>query len=326
MSEANRVTTRALLGLAAFWGMTLAPWFLFAGDRQKAAEHYRQGNGLFDQYRFREAAAAYDRALQQDPTFAEALHNRALANEMVDRPKAIQDWRQFVELAGSREEFKFDVARAQARVQMLESMPQYPEAMHPSRYVPEAGDYYWSISKESEGGEWPRLPVKVFLGSAPRMKWQEGTREAYDNWSALFPLELVASPQQADIRVAWEESVQEKGRAGEMAEWVQFRVVGGELSGQKIAIITVDLRVPWTKDDMRAIISHEMGHALGIRGHSTSEKDIMFMGLQKKGYDIPVPIIPHPVFWRTLVKQPSQRDINTLIRLYNSAGPSLRLR
>jgi hypothetical protein len=38
-----------------------------------------------------------------------------------------------------------------------------------------------------------------------------------------------------------------------------------------------------------------------------------------------LPVVPYPLFWRSLVKEPSQRDINTLIRLYNSAGLAKRL-
>ena len=319
MTKRNTSVLAAILGLA----LALAP--TLAADRQQAGKHYQEGNALLDGNRFKEAAAAFDRAIEQDPEYVEALHNRALANEMVDHAKAIQEWRHFVEIATKREKYKFDVARAQARLQLLESMPPLPEAMHPARYVTEAGDYYWSVSLDSEGDEWPQLPVKVFLGSAPHFKWQEGAREAFDNWRAVFPLELVARQQSADIRVDWEVSLERKGAAGQMAESLAFRRVGDELTARKIAVITVDQRMPWTKDDVRAIISHELGHAFGIIGHSEDKKDIMFLQVQKKGYAIALPGIS-PTFWRTLVKQPSQRDINTLIRLYNSAGSLARMR
>jgi threonine aldolase len=62
-----------------------------AADREKAASAYREGNGLIDQNRFSAAAAAYNLAIGEYPQYAEAYHNRALANEMVDRKTAIQD-------------------------------------------------------------------------------------------------------------------------------------------------------------------------------------------------------------------------------------------
>jgi predicted Zn-dependent protease len=75
---------------------------------------------------------------------------------------------------------------------------------------------------------------------------------------------------------------------------------------------------------MRAIVLHELGHAFGIKGHSDTKKDIMYWQAQEKKTGISISGIPLPVFWRSLVKQPSQRDLNTLIRLYNSAGSSKR--
>jgi len=297
-----------------------------AADREKAVSAFKEGNGLFDQNRFTEAVAAYNRAIGEDPQYAEAYHNRALANEMVDRQIAMQDWRRFVELAADRLELKFDAARVRARLQILEALPTLPEALLPPHYVPAAGDYYFWISDRSEGDEWKTFPLKVFLGSAPELKWQHGTREAFDNWSKLFPLELVAIPKTADIRMGWEESTLRQGRAGEEQDWVLFRFEGGELKTRKYAVITVDLSRPWSKDEMRAIVSHEFGHALGIKGHSENKGDIMFWHVQEKVRQLGPPGLPLPLFWRSLVKQPSQRDINTLIRLYNSPGSSKRFK
>jgi len=50
----------------------------------------------------------------------------------------------------------------------------------------------------------------------------------------------------------------------------------------------------------------------------------MYWQKQESRHQISVPGMPFPIFWRSLVKAPSQRDINTLIRLYNCAGSSKR--
>jgi hypothetical protein len=47
--------------------------------------------------------------------------------------------------------------------------------------------------------------------------------------------------------------------------------------------------------------------------------------MQDKTRQIYLPNYPFPLFWRSLVKQPSQRDMNTLIRLYNSVGLAKRM-
>jgi len=295
-----------------------------AGDRETAKVSYREANGLMDQGRFVEAAAAYGRALEQDSQYAQAYHNRALANEMVDHQKALQDWRRFVEIAGNDPGLKWDVARAQARVQVLERRPPMPDLLNPSHYVPAAGDYYWQIADASEGEEWQNFPVRVFLGSAPEIKWQQGAREAYDIWAAVFPMELAATPDRGDIRMGWEESqLLGQGHAGEELDWVQIKRVGDQMTGRRIAVIRMDLSRNWSKDEMRAIVLHEMGHALGIKGHSETLKDIMYWEMQEKSRQIYVPG-PFPVFWKSLVKSPSPRDVNTLLRLYNVAGPMQR--
>ena len=75
---------------------------------------------------------------------------------------------------------------------------------------------------------------------------------------------------------------------------MQFRRVGNELTGRKVAFISVDLSRNWSKDEMRAIVLHELGHALGIRGHSVSKGDIMYWQVQEKSHQVRVPGIYYP--------------------------------
>jgi predicted Zn-dependent protease len=326
MCAATLIHERHLRGIAPLLAAFALCGACLAADRASAEAAYSQGNGLFDQGDFPKAAAAYARAVSQDPSFAPAYHNLALADEMVDRQKAIQEWRRFIEVAGNDEGLRFDVGRARARLQLLEKMPHYPEGLQPSHYVPEAGDYYWDIAGDSEGNKWTSFPLKVFLGNPTSMKWLQGSHEAFDVWSTMFPLELVIDPSKADIRIDWSNSVEERGEVGQELEWTQVRRVGDQLTGRMVCVIMMDLSRDWSKDEMRAIITHEMGHALGIKGHSDSKKDIMYWQIQERQRQIPTPNYPLPVFWKSLVKNPSQRDMNTLIRLYNCAGLAKRMR
>jgi predicted Zn-dependent protease len=296
-----------------------------AVDREAAKASYAQGNALFDQVRFADASAAYSHALEQDPKFLEAYYNRALADEMVDRQKAIADWRQFADLAANSPDFKYQVGQANARIQILSLLPQYPAGLQPSRYVSSASDYFGEIAEISESRKWQSFPLKVSLGGIPNENWAQGTREAFNIWKTMFPLELTAEPEEADIRFNWEMVTDIDNAAGEEKHWVQFSRVGGELKGRQIASISVDLSRRWSKDEMRAIVLHEMGHALGIGGHSDSKADIMFWQLQDKNRQIYVPRVMFPVTWKQLVSKPSQRDMNTLIRLYNTPGAVVRI-
>jgi predicted Zn-dependent protease len=297
-----------------------------AVNHNAAVAAYQSGNAMFDGCRFAEAAAAYEHAVKLDPQYAPGYHNLALADEMVDRQKARKEWQRFVEVAENDLELRFDVARVQARLQLQQSLPILPEAMQPSRYVPEAGDYYWEVVSGAEENLWKTFPVKVDLGSAPQIKWIQGTREAFNIWKAMLPLQLVIHPEEADIRVSWITDPQVYGHAGETWERPTWDVLGGEVKERRICIITVDLSTRnWTKDEMRAIILHELGHALGIKDHSDSKKDIMYWQMQDKLHQIYLPDVPYPIHWRSLVKEPSQRDMNTLIRLYNTPGMAKRM-
>jgi predicted Zn-dependent protease len=312
---------KALIGLFV---LLLAMPALAAGqDAAKAS--YKQGNDFFDNFRFAEAAAAYERATEQDPKFLEAYFNHALAEEMVDRQKSIADWKHFAELAANVSDFSDELGQAQARVEGLTLLPAYPEGLQPSHYESSAGDYYKEVAEVSESHTWRTFPIKVCIGSVPNADWAQGTREAFKIWHSMFPLELTADSDEADIIFDWQSGTSDDTHGGEESDWVQFRREGDSVTGRKVAHIAIDLRRRLTKDEIRAIVLHEMGHALGIQGHSESKGDIMFFQVQEKGHQIPIPGVIFPVFWKSLVSKPSQRDINTLIRLYNTPGSVVRL-
>jgi len=298
----------------------------YSVDTAAAKASFQQGNDFFDQDRFADAAAAYGHAIEQDPQFIPPYYNRALADEMVDRQKAIADWRQFAALAANAPEFKYLAGQADARIQILSMLSTYPEALQPSRYVASAADYFGEISELSESRKWNSFPIKVSIGNVPNGNWAQGAREAFRIWQQMFPLELTAEPAEADIRFKWEGGTDIEGAAGEERDWVQFRREGDELTGRKVAFISIDLSRNWSKDEMRAIVLHEMGHALGIGGHSSSKGDIMYWQVQEKNRQLAIPGVYYPVAWKSLVSKPSQRDLNTLIRLYNTPGVVVRLK
>jgi predicted Zn-dependent protease len=316
MKKLRVVLVAGLLGSV----LTLTNGILGAAAPQDAQSLFDQATQSLDQGNFAAAVAGYDNCLAADPHLLKALFNRAIANEMVDRAKAIADWKSFAAAAGDDPNLKYLAARAQARVQILQGLPTLPNGLEPSHYVAADGDYYRLVAPDSDGLQWRHFPIKVYLGSAPEVKWQYGAREAFDIWRNVIPLQLVADERQADIRIGWQESSMGEGHAGEELDWVRFERVGDEMTGRRVAVITADLSRPWSKDEMRAIMLHEFGHALGIKGHSDSKRDIMYFQMQEKYRRVPVPMPVTQLFWKSLVKNPSPRDINTMIRLYNSAG------
>lgn len=303
-----------------------------AGNADQAKTAFRDGNCSFDNGYFADAVKMYTRALEQDPHNAKACFNRALANEMVDRKAAIRDWKRFLDISGSSPDGKAAASEVGERLDALEKMPALPSTLQPSAYLPKAGDYYNAVAQASAGLQFSRLPVKIFLGSLPQ-GWQTAIRQALDGWVKVFPLKEVPSREGADIVLSWAASTKESHRAGRENDWAQVeRKEDGTIAKRtKIAFVDLDSSGHWSEEQKLATVLHELGHALGIQGHSDKPRDVMFGTIR----DVQIEVTPGgpfsppdigPAPWNmSLPRNPSQRDVNTLIRLYNSPSPLKRL-
>jgi len=276
----------------------------------------------------------YTRALEQDPENAKALYNRALASEMVDRKAAVRDWKEFLELAQNNPAWKAMAPQIRERVETLEKMPALPDSLLPSAYLSKAGDYYKEVAQGSEKLQFNEFPVKVFVGSVPK-GWERATRTALESWIRVFPLQEVAWREGADIVLSWGASRKESQRAGWESDVVQVEKNdnGAVVKRTKTAFINLDSSRHWSEDEKRATVLHELGHALGIQGHSDSAGDVMFgtieetlteMVAQKAMTAPPRYGAPPANASPSLPHKPSQRDVNTLIRLYNTPAPLAR--
>ncbi len=82
---------------------------------------------------------------------------------------------------------------------------------------------------------------------------------------------------------------------------------------------------------MRLTLLNELGHALGIFDHSGISRDVMFPEVHEKTEGsmtwqtgLTQSYAEEP--WTPINTKLSQRDVNTLIRLYNCPGPLVHLK
>lgn len=132
--------------------------------------------------------------------------------------------------------------------------------------------------------------ITVHLGSGEGMKdWNPEflnlAKKALAQWqqasNGLFQFQFVEKPEAADVRIIWkdhDEASDQDGllRAGE----IHTDMNGGNLAINDIWIYLhhLDLNQKQTKtnkDEIYSTLLHEMGHMLGIQGHSPSPADIM---------------------------------------------------
>jgi len=177
------------------------------------------------------------------------------------------------------------------------------------------GDYLAQVSKEGSF-RWAmdRLPLDVYIsdgrnvpGYQPhyRTMMMESFQEWADKSGGLMNWREVSSPRQADITVSWTANPTIRPgsvEAGQTKTLVsQNRFTGeGTIMTAEISILTELMGRGFSDDNMRKTCLHEVGHALGLQGHSDVPSDIMY-----------------PTVNEQQVAKLKQRDLNTLAKLYS---------
>ncbi len=138
----------------------------------------------------------------------------------------------------------------------------------------------------TEGGQliWNHFPLKVYIADARGVKgfdksyssmlpdalneWQNGT-------SGIISFTIVTTPENCDIDCAWTDNPADLGNPGEGGECVTTRGASGFLEHARVRILTRSKTHDPTTAMLKAVCLHEVGHALGIRGHSDDCRDAM---------------------------------------------------
>jgi predicted Zn-dependent protease len=175
----------------------------------------------------------------------------------------------------------------------------------------DAGDYFEQLNFPQAGALiWTAFPVKVFVDSegsnAPRKEvWLKSVQTALNDWRAYFDLVAVRDRESANIIIRrrsaplqYDPKTKKLGRF-RLAE-TRFELFF-DTAKQLRHRMTIDISPNQADAVLLSGARHEIGHALGIWGHSDRETDLMYFSQTQNPAGI------------------SQRDLNTLKKVYRSA-------
>lgn len=158
-------------------------------------------------------------------------------------------------------------------------------------------------------------PLSVFISDGKDVaKWRASfnpiLKQAFIDWSersgGLVKFDFVEDAKDAKIICIWIGDPKLLTNTAELGKTDTTWAEDGQLIKATVKLSTIIPTNPemiLSDEKLRQTSLHEIGHALGINGHSASPSDAMY-------------------FANITVNDPklSERDINTLLRLYNSAS------
>lgn len=166
---------------------------------------------------------------------------------------------------------------------------------------------------------WPlnQMPLRVYIEDGTgtpgyQEMYQDYIRRAFNEWQmtsngTLTWLE-VNSPQQANIICSWTGEARPKGNgveAGETQTTIQRSPFfpNGRIIAAHVVVLTCLFGRPFSNADLYKTCLHEIGHALGLQGHSSTASDIMY-----------------PVLNANQTPYLKDRDRNTIMALYSQTA------
>jgi len=168
----------------------------------------------------------------------------------------------------------------------------------------DSGDYFDQVKQPNFGHLlWSKFPIQVSVDPVDANKseaWIAAVLDVVREWGVYLPLEVVDSSEMADIRILRQAPPLRQGvlrsRSGESTYELYNR-----RDGDKTVLshrFSVYLNPNQVGKYVPATARHELGHALGIWGHSLLETDVLYFSQVRNPPAI------------------SARDVNTLKRVY----------
>lgn len=277
--------------------------------------HYNLGMAYHNSGNLPKAIEEFERALQIKPDMTDAMLNIGSSFQAIgQKSEAISWFQKYLSANPQAQDYK-------AISDMIASLQN--ETGKQTADDPHAPDFWPSIVKQGLPRRWPpeKLPIKIYIDpgigvAGMRDSFPHILTDCFDAWMRAAQGRLgylvVPRKEQADLTCDWTSNPGDVTGQGTESEQGVAHVMGRdrgagvvEISRATIRVLTIDKEQgdvkPVSDDVMKKTCLHEIGHALGLMGHSPNSHDVMFFS-------------ESPTVWPVL----SKRDKATMLRLYQS--------
>lgn len=234
---------------------------------------------LYGQARYFACIDQCRKVVAADSHAAEAWHHLGNAYQQVHKPEnALDAYQKYLALSTTAQPQYQTLINLLAE-QVKDKQTTIAQESKTDNYlnaVTEHGLFRWSHTS----------PITVFINPGDnipsyRPEFEEALRQAFEDWCEAtdhkFAFTIQEQENKPDITVTWTNDLHAPEFTAEAGD---CRLSAGPngLDSAKIRLLTVDpfKEAPLGKEALHAVCLHEIGHALGLQGHSGAESDIMF--------------------------------------------------